>query len=342
MRAAIRTKANGIQIEDVPDPGLVDSGDAIVRVVLAAVCGTDLWGYRGLGEVPPGPRAGHEFLGVVEEVGPTVMTLQPGQLVLAPFMWSDGTCAQCQKRLPTSCEEGGMWGGGHDGGQGEAVRVPYADATLIALPMDEQDERLSAVLTLADVMSTGHHAIRNAEVIPGKTVAVIGDGAVGLCTVLAASLAGADRILLMSRHESRSRLGRKFGATDVLAERGAEASDRIRELTQGRGADAVVDCVGTTQAVETAVAAVGNGGTVVLVGAPHAALKSTDQIFLRNLRLTGGLTPARVLIPELLDSVLTGQLDPSPVFDLVVGLDAVPSAYQRMHERNSIKALIRI
>ncbi len=279
---------------------------------------------------------------MVEELGNAVENFRRGQLVLAPFMWADGTCTACRKGLPTSCADGAMWGGSSDGGQGEAVRVPYADATLIALPMTAEDERLPSVLALADVMSTGHYAIGNAGTGPGSTVAVIGDGAVGLCAVLAARAAGAAEILLLSRHELRARVGQKFGATETVPDRGADAVARVRELTAGHGVDAVVDCVGTQEAMDTAVGAVRDGGTVALVGAPHAALPGAEQVFLRNLKITGGLAPARVIIPRLIDRVLDGRIDSSPVFDLTVGLEAVPEAYRQMDNRTAIKALIRI
>ena len=237
MRAVVRSDAGGVRLAQVPDAAVSAPTDAVVRVVLAAVCGTDLWGYRGLGAIPPGPRAGHEFLGVVEQVGPEVGAIRRGDLVLAPFMWADGSCPPCLDGLPTSCSQGGMWGGGHDGGQGEAVRVPFADATLIRLPMDERDERLPAVLALADVMATGAHAAAIARVRPGSTVAVVGDGAVGLCAVLAALRAGARQVVLLGRNPARTALGTRFGATAIVAERGPAAGERVRELTGGRGAD---------------------------------------------------------------------------------------------------------
>ncbi|MEV0618802.1 alcohol dehydrogenase catalytic domain-containing protein [Nonomuraea sp. NPDC050404] len=342
MRAAVRSETGGIRIAEVPDARVHAPTDAVVRVVLAAVCGTDLWAYHGEDEIPPGPRAGHEFLGVVEETGRDVRRVRPGVLVLAPFMWCDGVCPACLDGLTTSCQDGGMWGGDHDGGQGEAVRVPFADATLLELPLEADDERLPALLTLADVMATGLHAVNGTGTGPASDVTVIGDGAVGLCAVLAARRAGAQRIILLSRHDDRARVGERFGATEVVAERGEQARARVLDMTGGRGTQAVLECVGTQDSVDTALGLARDGGAIALVGAPHAALPGTEQIFMRNLTVTGGLTPARALIPVLLEEVMSGRLNPSPVFDLVVDLDGVPAAYRAMAGRSAIKALVRI
>jgi threonine dehydrogenase-like Zn-dependent dehydrogenase len=339
MKAAVREGPGKVRIESVPDAAIVEPTDVVVRVVCAAVCGTDLWGFRSdEGQIPPGPRAGHEFLGVVEEIGRDVGLIRRGQLVLAPFMWSDGVCPVCRSGLPVSCPNGGMWGGEHDGGQGEAVRVPFADHTLVALPLEPGDERLGTVLTLADVMATGQHAVNRAGVRPGAHVAVVGDGAVGLCAVLAASQAGAERVVLLGRHEQRAVVAMRFGADTVVDQRDVAERARLRE----GGFAAVLECAGTQSAVDSAVEVVSDGGTVVMAGAPHYVLPDAEQVFLRNLTVMGGLTPARLLLPHLLDRVLTGRLDPSPVFDLTVGLDEVPTAYQCMADRTAIKALVRI
>ncbi|SEG89395.1 hypothetical protein SAMN05444920_106443 [Nonomuraea solani] len=342
MRAAVRGGSGDIQIAQVPDARVIEPTDAVVRIVLAAVCGTDLWAYRGQEEIPPGPRAGHEFLGLVEEVGRDVRALRPGALVLAPFMWADGVCPACRDGLTTSCPDGGMWGGEHDGGQGEAVRVPFADATLVELPPAVDDERLPAVLTLADVMPTGLHAVNGTGAGPDTDVVVVGDGAVGLCAVLAARRAGARQIMLLSRHHARALVGQDFGATEVLTGHGDQTRDRVLELTHGQGAQAVLECVGTQDSIDTALGLVRDGGAIALVGAPHGALPGPEQIFMRNLTFTGGLTPARALIPDLLDEVVSGRLDPAPVFDLAVDLDGVPAAYEAMAGRSAIKALVRI
>jgi threonine dehydrogenase-like Zn-dependent dehydrogenase len=316
----------------VPDPVIADPADAIVRVLLAAICGTDLRGYQSAEPIPAGPRAGHEFLGVVEDVGSAVATLRRGDLVLAPFMWADGTCPPCRADLSSSCPQGGMWGGVSDGGQGEAVRVPHADATLVKLPVAEDDERLPALLALADVMVSGLHATRSARILPGQAVAVIGDGAVGLCAVLAAREAGAERILLLGHHPARLELGTRFGATEIITESGLDAAAR---------ADAVLECTGTQRALEIALEVVADGGSIAMMGAPRAAIHDTAPIFLRNLTLTGGLAPARSLIPVLLPDVLSGRLDPSPLFDLSVRLDDIAAGYRAMASRSALKVLVK-
>jgi len=342
MRALLHGEHGQVTVGDVPDPAVVSPTDAVVRVLLAGVCGTDPRGLKGLPDIQPGPRAGHEFVGVVEDVGAEVRGLRRGDVVVAPFCWADGTCAPCREGLPTACADGGMWGGEHDGGQGEAVRVPFADATLLRLPVAPDDERLTAFLALADVLPTGEHAVRGARVAPGGTVAVVGDGPVGLCAVLAARRAGAERILLLGRHPARTAVGRAFGATHVVAERGPDAVARVRELTDGRGVHSAVDCADSGDAVATAFAAVRDGGAISLVGGTDAATCDLSQIFVRNLTVTGGITPARALMPALLDAVLKGDLDPSPLFDLTSSLDDAPAAYRAMADRSALKAVIRV
>ncbi|MFG2004775.1 zinc-binding dehydrogenase [Spirillospora sp. NPDC048911] len=286
----MRSAPGEVRIESMPDAAIVELTDAVVRVVQAALCGTDLWGYRGDGNhIPPGPRAGHEFIGVVEETGREVGAVRAGTLVLAPFRWSDGTCHACVSGLPSSCPNGGMWGGDHDGGQGEAVRVPHADHTLVALPLDTEDERLPAVLTLADVMATGQHAVNRARVRPGARVAVVGDGAVGLCAALAARHAGAEHVTLPGRHDRRLALGARFGADTTLNRQDAAAFAQLKE----QRITVVLECAGTQPAVDAAVELVADGGTVVLAGAPHARLPEATQVLLRNLTITGALAPAR-------------------------------------------------
>ncbi|MBB5159999.1 zinc-binding dehydrogenase [Saccharopolyspora phatthalungensis] len=341
MRAIVRESGN-VRVSDLPDPEIKEPTDAVVRVVLAAVCGTDLWGYRSGEAILPGPRAGHEFLGVIEDIGKDVAGLRRGDVVLAPFWYSDGTCDACQDGLSTSCRSGGMWGGENDGGQGEAVRVPFADANLTRLPLTVGDERLPALLTLTDVMATGTHGVRAAAVRQGSTVAVVGDGAVGLCAVLAARRAGAEQIILLGSHQSRLSVGAGFGATSIVSERGAEAGARVRELTNGRGAHCVVECVGVQSSIDTALDVVRDGGSIAMIGAPHFTINDVSPIFLRNLTLSGGLTPVREVAPTLLADVLSGDLDPSPVFDMTVDLDGIPDAYQAMADRTAIKALARL
>ncbi|MER8184660.1 zinc-dependent alcohol dehydrogenase family protein [Kitasatospora sp. NPDC094015] len=343
MRATVIHGPKDIRVEEVPDPRIERPGDAVVRVTHACVCGSDLWAYRGVAARQPGQRIGHEFVGVVEEVGAGVGGLRPGDRVLAPFVWSDGSCDFCREGLHTSCPQGGFWGEvGSDGGQGEAVRVPFADGTLVRLPDGLDQALLPAVLALSDVMSTGHHAALAAGARPGATVAVVGDGAVGLCGVLAAHRLGAERIVILGRHADRTAIARRFGATEVVAERGEDAVAAVRELTGGQGAAAVLEAVGTEESMRTAISIARDGGAVGFVGVPHGGSAGVDigQMFNRNIALRGGVAPARAYIPELLADVLAGRLDPSPVFDLTVGPDEVPAAYAAMDERRALKALI--
>jgi len=341
MKAAILHGPGDVRIEDVPDPRVEQPTDAVVRVIAAGICGTDLRGYAGQPGPVQGPRCGHEFIGVVADVGDEVATLRPGQVVVAPFMFADGACDTCARGLPTSCGAGGMFGVAGDGGQAEAVRVPFADATLVAAPVDEHDERLPALLTLCDVMATGRHAIRRARVAEGATVAVVGDGPVGLCTVLAAHAAGAGRVILLGRHDRRIAVGAGFGATDVVRSRGPQAVQDVLDLTGGAGVDVAVECVGEADALTTALGVCRDGGTLSLVGGPHGAL---DQMacFLRNLTITGGLAPARTYLDDLLGEVLTGRLDPAPVFDLTVPLTDITAGYEAMRTRTATKVLVRI
>lgn len=344
MRATVIHGGFDVRLEEVPDPVLVEPTDALVRVLVACICGSDLWPYRRPGPREGGPgRIGHEFVGVVEEVGADVVTVRPGDVVVAPFVWSDGTCPNCRAGVHTSCLHGGDWGGpGVDAGQGEAVRVPQADGTLVAAPVAPDDERLAALLTLSDVMGTGHHAALAAGVRPGSAVAVVGDGAVGLCGVLAARRLGAERVILMSRHEDRAALGRRFGATDVVAERGEDAVAAVRDLTEGLGVPHVLECVGTQLSWETAVGLARPGGTVGYVGVPVEVTALPHwPMFGRNVSVHGGVAPVRAYLPELMADVLAGRLDPSPVFDLELPLADVADGYAAMHERRAIKVLLR-
>lgn len=334
-----------MRVEDVPDPVVQLPTDAVVRVLRSCICGSDLWAYRGTATRQPGQRIGHEFLGIVEETGSEVGGVRRGDLVVAPFVWSDGVCDFCREGLHTSCEHGGFWGSvGSDGGQGEAVRVPFADGTLVQLPKDaaSDDRLLAALLSLSDVMGTGHHAALGAGARAGATVAVVGDGAVGLCAVLAAKRLGAERIIAMGRHEARTDIARRFGATDVVAERGEAAVAAVRELTGGQGAHAVVEAVGTEQSMRTAVDITRDGGTIGWVGVPHGSGTGLDLgvMFDRNIALRGGVAPVRAYIPELLPDVLDGTIDPSPVFDLTIGLEDVPAGYKAMDERTALKVLV--
>ncbi|MFJ2745594.1 zinc-dependent alcohol dehydrogenase family protein [Streptomyces sp. NPDC087440] len=346
MRATVIHAPRDIRVEEVPDPVVQHSTDVVVRVLRACVCGSDLWAYRGESARKPGQRIGHEFLGVVEETGPEVRAFRTGDLVVAPFVWSDGTCDFCAEGLMTSCPEGGFWGSvGSDGGQGEAVRVPFADATLVKLPADaaSDDRLLTALLALSDVMGTGHHAAVGAGVRPGATVAVVGDGAVGLCGVLAARRLGAERIIAMGRHTARTDIARTFGATDVVAARGEEAVDAVREMTGGQGAHCVIEAVGTEQSMRTAVSIARDGGAIGYVGVPHGSAGGLDLgvMFGRNIGVRGGVAPVRAYLPELLTDVLNGTIDPSPVFDMTVPLDEVPDGYKAMDARTALKVLVK-
>ncbi|MDT0471992.1 zinc-dependent alcohol dehydrogenase family protein [Streptomyces sp. DSM 41014] len=345
MRATTIHAPFDLRVEDVPEPVVQLPTDAVVRVLRACVCGSDLWAYRGESARTPGQRIGHEFLGTVEETGSEVGSLRRGDLVVAPFVWSDGSCAYCREGLTTSCTHGGFWGSvGYDGGQGEAVRVPFADGTLVKLPKEaaSDDRLLAALLTLSDVLGTGHHAALGAGVRPGATVAVVGDGAVGLCAVLAAKRLGAERIIALGRHQVRTDLARRFGATDVVAERGEAAMAAVRELTRGQGAHAVVEAVGTEQSMRTAVHITRDGGAIGFVGVPHGSGTGLDLsvLFDRNIALRGGVAPVRTYIPELLPDILDGTVDPSPVFDLTVDLEDVPAGYRAMDERTALKVLV--
>ncbi|MFB7518278.1 zinc-dependent alcohol dehydrogenase family protein [Streptomyces sp. NPDC056144] len=346
MRATTIHAPFDMRVEDVPDPVIQDPTDVVLRVLRACICGSDLWAYRGEAARQPGQRIGHEFLGVVEAAGSEVTGFSAGDLVVAPFVWSDGTCDYCAEGLQTSCPRGGFWGSvGSDGGQGEAVRVPFADGTLVKLPAEAatDDHMLTALLALSDVMGTGHHAALGAGVKPGSTVAVVGDGAVGLCGVLAAKRLGAERIIALGRHTARTDIARLFGATDVVAERGEAAEAAVRELTGGQGAHGVIEAVGTEQSMRTAVAITRDGGSIGYVGVPHGSGTGLDLsvMFDRNIALRGGVAPVRAYLADLLPDVLEGRLDPSPVFDATVTLEDVPAGYKSMDDRTALKVLIK-
>ena len=343
MRAIMIYGAGDVRVEDVPDATLREPTDAVVRVLRSCICGTDLWPYESKPAAHEGNRIGHEFLGVVEDVGSEVTALKRGDVVVAPFVWADNSCDFCREGLHTSCRHGGLWGApGVDGGQGEAVRVPQAQGTLVKLPVGEDSPLLPSLLTLSDVFPTGHHSAVRAGVGPRTSVTVIGDGAVGLSAVLAARRLGAERIILMGRHIDRTDLGREFGATEVIAERGNEGVERVRELTRGDGTHAVLECVGTRQALETAFGVVRDGGTVSRVGLPQYAEGPIGfDIVRRNITLTGGIAPARAYIEELLPDVLDGRVEPGKVFDRTVGLENVPAGYRAMAERRALKVLIQ-
>jgi threonine dehydrogenase-like Zn-dependent dehydrogenase len=342
MRAAIFNGPHDIRVGERADPVIKESTDAVVRVVLGCVCGSDLWYYRGENPHPVG-SIGHEFIGVVEHLGAEVTGLSRGDLVIAPFLYSDMSCPHCKNGSTISCVQGGGFGDGEiDGGQGEAVRVPLAGSTLVPVPgSGHSEETMRSLLALSDVMSTGHHAAASGGVKRGGTVAVVGDGAVGLCAVLAAKRLGAERIVALSRHPERQRVAKEFGATDVVEARGEEADLAVMELTSGIGVDAALECVGTEESVATAFAIARPGSTVGIVGVPHGQVPFTKTFF-RNVGWRGGPAPARIYIPELLEDVLAGTIDPGRVFDYETDLDHTPDAYQAMDERRAIKSLIRV
>jgi threonine dehydrogenase-like Zn-dependent dehydrogenase len=333
--------AGDVRIENVPDARIIEPTDALVVVTRAAICGSDLWPYKGMKPDETGRRMGHEFIGLVEAVGAEVRKLKVGDLVAAPFAWSDGTCIYCQEGLQTSCLHGGFWGGTKlDGGQGEAVRVPQADGTLFPLPVGRDHALMPSLLTLTDVMATGHHAAVSAKVGPGKTVAVVGGGAVGLCGVIAAKRLGAGQIILLDRHPDRIALAKEFGATDIVSERGEEAVARVRELTHGLGVQSVLECVGYAESTHTALSLARPGGAVGRVGVPQDEVMPAINTFFSNITIAGGPAPARAYIAELLPDVLEGRIQPGHVFDWVGRLDGVPEGYRAMNDRRAIKALI--
>ncbi|MGA1837991.1 zinc-dependent alcohol dehydrogenase family protein [Herbiconiux sp. 11R-BC] len=341
MRAVVFNDAFSVSIEDVPDPEIQASTDAVVRVVATCVCGSDLWRYRGLTPHPAGARIGHEFVGVVEAIGTDVGSLSVGDFVIAPFTYNDGTCVHCLNGVPTSCLHGGFWGSrGIDGGQGEFVRVPYADGTLVAVPGGRpSDALLPHLLALTDVCGTGHHAALGAGVVPGSVVAVIGDGAVGLSGVLAARRLGAERIIALSRHADRQALAVQFGATDIVEERGEDAVVAVVELTGGIGADATLECVGTGESMNTAFAIARPGSRVGFVGVPHGVQLPVGIAFSNNVGLSGGIAPVRRYIPELLTEVLDGSIEPGRVFDLQLDFENLAEGYKAMDQRRAVKAM---
>ena len=343
MRATVLYGAGDVRVENVPDARLIEPTDALVAVSRACICGSDLWPYKLMQPGEPPRRMGHEAIGVVEAVGSGVRTLKAGDVVVMPFAYSDGTCAFCHEGLHTSCVHGGFFGTVElPGAQAEALRIPLADGTLFALPVGADDALMASLLTLSDVMGTGHHAARAAKVGRGKTVAVLGDGAVGLCAVIAARRLGAEQIIMMGRHPDRIGLAKQFGATDVVSERGDEAVARVRALTGGLGVHSVLECVGTDQAMRSAIGITRPGGAVGRVGVPHyEAIPGSDPAFYNNLTISGGPAPVRAYIEELLPDVLEGRIEPGRVFDRVITLDQVPDGYRAMNEREAIKVMVK-
>jgi threonine dehydrogenase-like Zn-dependent dehydrogenase len=344
MRATFMYGAGDVRVDEVPDPTIVEPTDAVVRVTLACVCGSDLHPYHSMPASEEGVPMGHEFLGVVEQVGDAVTDLAPGDLVVSPFAFSDNTCPFCREGFHTACRHGGWYGaGGVGGAQAEKIRVPQASGTLVRLPADVDEKLLPSLLTLADVYLTGYHAAFMAKVSPGQTVTVIGDGAVGLSAVLAAQRMGASAIILMGRHQDRTDLGRKWGATDVVAERGDEGVAKVMELTGGEGSHAVLEAVGHMPAYEQAYRIVRPGGVVSRVGVPQYedAPVGFGSLFGKNATLNGGPAPVRAYLEDAIAQVLAGDLDPGAVFDAEVSLDDVAEGYRLMDSRERIKVLVR-
>jgi threonine dehydrogenase-like Zn-dependent dehydrogenase len=344
MRATLMYGAGDVRVENVPDSVITVPTDAVVRITAACVCGSDLWPFAQMAAGSGPARMGHEFIGVVEEAGSAVTSVAKGDVVVAPWVFSDGTCEYCQEGLTTSCEHGGIWGHGpHEGAQAEAIRVPYADGTLVKLPVAPDSALIPSLLTLSDVFGTGHHAAVHGGVVAGSSVTVIGDGAVGLLAVLAARRLGAGQIVLMGRHKARTDLGREFGASEVVSARGAEGVELVRELTGGQGTSVVIEAVGTRGAYDQAVGAVRSGGTISRVGVPQyeEAPVGLGSLFFRNVRLTGGAAPTRTYIKELMPAVLDGTIEPGKVFDVSMDLDGVAAGYQQMADRESLKVLVR-
>jgi threonine dehydrogenase-like Zn-dependent dehydrogenase len=337
VRGAVLHAPGDVRIEELPDPEILEPTDAVIRMSATCVCGSDLWPYRGINEVKQPTPIGHEYCGVVEEVGSEVTSVRPGQFVIGSFIASDGTCAHCRAGYQSACAHRV----GMTGAQAEMLRVPHADGTLVALPDHPDAALLPSLLTLSDVMGTGWFAAVAAGVRPGMTVAVVGDGAVGLLGVLSAQQMGAERIIAMSRHEPRQKLATEFGATDVVVERGDDAVARIRDLTDGVGADAVLECVGTGVAMDQAIGCTRAGGGVGFVGVPHGVSITGGRLFSTMVRLHGGPAPVRRFLPDLVDSTLRGEIAPGRVFDLELRLDQVAEGYRAMDERRAIKAFLR-
>jgi threonine dehydrogenase-like Zn-dependent dehydrogenase len=343
MKATLMFKSGDVRVEEVPDPVLQEPTDAILRVTYACVCGSDLHPYHDLEDTPEGRRMGHEAIGVVEQVGEEVTTLKPGDTVIVPFAWSDNTCAFCRDGITTSCVHGGFFDGASSATQAEKLRVPQADGTAVVIPAGTDESLMPSLLTLSDVYLTGHHAAHQGGVGPGKTVTVIGDGAVGLSAVLAAKQLGAETIILMGRHTSRTDLGQTFGATHVVAERGEDGVAKVMEITGGEGSHVVLEAVGHMPAYEQAYGIVRPGGVISRVGVPQyeEAPVGFLSLFGKNATLTGGPATIRAYLEGALPQVLDGTINPGQVFDRELPLSDIAEAYRLMDSREALKVLIR-
>ncbi|PYR89510.1 MAG: IMP dehydrogenase [Acidobacteria bacterium] len=337
MRGAVLYGPRDVRFEERAAPTIIEPTDAIIGLSATCICGSDLWPYRGINPITEPTPMGHEYCGIVEEVGRGLTSIKPGQFVIGSFFASDNTCPHCHAGYQTSCQ--------HKqyvvGAQAPRLRVPLADGTLVATPDVPSGDLIPSLLALSDVMGTGWFAADAANVKPGATVAVVGDGAVGLLGVLSAKQMGAERIIAMSRHESRQKLAREFGATDIVTERGDEGVERIRQLTKGVGADAVLECVGTHESMVQAIRSTRPGGSIGYVGVPHGVDLDGAELFYTHVHLHGGPAPVRRFLPELIELVLNGKIDPGKVFDLMLPLDQVAEGYRAMDERRAIKTLLR-
>ncbi|EIK94401.1 alcohol dehydrogenase zinc-binding domain-containing protein [Pseudomonas sp. M47T1] len=336
MLAAVLHGPRDIRYEEVAEPRIIEPTDAIIRVAAACVCGSDLWPYRGIQAITAPMPMGHEYCGFVEQVGEAVTSIKPGQFVIGSFFASDNTCPVCEHGYQSSCNSAEFVGGA----QAPRMRVPLADGTLVATPGIPSPEMIPSLLTTSDVLGTGWFAAKAANVVPGATVVVVGDGAVGLLGVLSAKQMGAKRIIAMSRHESRQKLAVEFGATDIVIERGDEGVARILELTDGLGADSVLECVGTHESMMQAIKSARQGGHVGYVGVPHGVTLNAEELFFEHVHLHGGPAPVRQFLPKLIELVWSGKINPGKVFDLTLPLDQVEEGYKAMDERRAIKALL--
>jgi len=337
MRGAILYAPGDVRFEERDDPRIIKPTDAIIKMSATCVCGSDLWPYRGFNPTAEPSPMGHEYCGVVEEVGREVTSVKPGQFVIGSFFASDNTCPICRAGYQSSCQHAEFVGGA----QAPVLRVPLADGTLVATPGVPSKDMIPSLLSTSDVFGTGWFAAEAANVKPGMTVAVVGDGAVGLLGVLSAKQMGAERIIAMSRHEARQKLAREFGATDIVTERGDEGVARIKDLTNGIGADAVLECVGTQESMKQAIGSTRKGGYVSYVGVPHGVQLEGQELFFAHVHLHGGPAPVRRFLPKLIDLVLNGEVNPGKVFDLTLPLEQVAEGYRAMDERRAIKTLLR-
>jgi threonine dehydrogenase-like Zn-dependent dehydrogenase len=337
MRGAMLYGKGDVRFEERAAPTISKPTDAIVRIEATCICGSDLWPYRGISPFPEPTPMGHEYCGIVEEVGSAVTHVKPGQFVIGSFFASDNTCPNCQYGYQSTCQHAEFVGTA----QAPLVRIPLADGTLVATPDIPSDDLIPDLVTLSDVMGTGWFAADAANVIPGSTVIVVGDGAVGQLGVLSAKLKGAERIIVMSRHDTRAALAREFGATDIVVERGAEGVAHIKELTHGVGADSVLECVGTPESMNQAIQATRRGGYVGYVGVPHGVELKGEELFFSHVHMHGGPAPVRRFLPELIDLVLDNKIHPGKVFDMRLPLEQVAAGYRAMDERRAIKVLLR-